>query len=368
MRKSGELTREQVYALDIYGMAGLIIYNYNWAINISGRAGTIAVFTGYLLAIPMGVWLFKLGRNCPGGTVFDLLELGVGKLLSAIIIILYMLITLTMSAVMMNMSVGSLNTFLLPNTPTWVIILLIVSTAVVFLSKGIYVLGKLAEIVVVTGITIFFISIAFGFDSFNIKNIIPLMDATFSQFIRATLFSWGIGCECVMLFMVIIGLIPKPHKHYMWYVRGTIYWSIILLTSNLIVVSLMSTELIKRLSFTAVLASAITYIGEYIQGLEILNIITFQTLIYLKTPLYIYCIWVAFQKLFNNRKSTLQLIAISLVVYIISVWINSYNTAYFISVFLGSYVLLPFSFTVLLLAAVGIGIKRKSTGVPGNES
>jgi energy-converting hydrogenase Eha subunit C len=104
-------------------------------------------------------------------------------------------------------------------------------------------------------------------------------------------------------------------------------------------------------------------IGEFIRGMEVLILVTYQFITLSKVSLILYSCWVSFGVMLNRKKSLLQLSVISLIVFSVSVWMNSYNMAYFLSLAVGSYILLPFSILILLLAALGRLLqKRKAEG------
>jgi hypothetical protein len=66
--------------------------------------------------------------------------------------------------------------------------------------------------------------------------------------------------------------------------------------------------------------------------------------------------------MFHFKKPVILLVLASLIIFSVSVWVNSFDTGYFLAVFLGSYIILPFVIFILLLTTLGVIINKKKTG------
>ena len=60
-----------------------------------------------------------------------------------------------------------------------------------------------------------------------------------------------------------------------------------------------------------------------------------------------------------KKYSTNILLLIALLIFLPSAWLNSSNTAYFLSIFTTSFIVLPFAIIVMMLACLGIRIIKK---------
>jgi spore germination protein KB len=125
---------------------------------------------------------------------------------------------------------------------------------------------------------------------------------------------------------------------------------------------MMSPELAKRIAFGAVNAAKLIQIGDFIQGLEVFVFGSYQFLAVGKITMSIYCAWIAGKNVFTVKKPLLQLLIITLLVLIPSVGLSSYNKAFSLAVILGSYIILPFSVAILILASISIIIYKKRAG------
>src|ERR1035437_7842245 len=115
------ITREQVFFLVCMAALGNIVYSHTWIDNDTDRAAWVAALIGMLLVIPFAVWILYLGKNYPRGTIFDILEAGLGKMTCTVISIIYILINIAVAVAMLNMFAELIKTFFNMYTPSWVI-------------------------------------------------------------------------------------------------------------------------------------------------------------------------------------------------------------------------------------------------------
>ncbi len=362
MPENIKLSREQIVFLAFIGIIGNIVYTHTWIDNATDRAAWVASLVGILLLIPFAVWIFYLGKCYPQGTVLEILETGLGKFLSSPIIIVYILINIAVAVAQLNMFTAMLNVFFLHYTPSWVIMLFLILVSVILANGGITAFARLVEVLALLGVMNYFATFIFTYPQFfHVEYIIPIFDTSLLGFTKGTVFMLGGASECLLLLMVIIQFIPDPAKHYTWIITGIAFSAVIFSSAIMIIIAIMGPELAKRIAFGGVNAAKLIQLGDFIQGLEIFIFGTYQFIAIGKTTMCMYCAWTS-AKMFYNKKPLLQLLIIALMIFVPSIWLNSYNKAYFLGVALGNYIILPFSVVILLLASLSILIKNKRAG------
>lgn len=363
MQEHIKLTREQVIFLCFLGVIGNIVYIHTWIDDFTDRAAWVAAFSGVMLLIPLAIWIFYLGKFYPQGTIFDILESGLGKIASKTLRLVFILVNIAVAVAQLNMFTQMLNVFFLQYTPAWVIMLVLTMIGVLFANGGIQSFGRLAVILGVLGILNFFAAFIFAFPNFvHLEYIVPVFDTSLIGFIKGTVFVTGGTAECLLLLMIIVSYVPDPGKHYMWAVKGIALSAVVLSSAILIIIALMSPELAKRIAFGGVNAARLIQVGTFIQGLEIFILASYQFIAIGKITSTMYCSWISGTKIITGKKPFLQLVIIALIILIPSVWLTSYNKAYFLAVALGSYIILPFSLVILLLASISVVIINKRAG------
>ena len=363
MESTVKLTREQVIWLIFASACGNIVYNFTWVVAVVNRPYWLATFIGVLLNIPFVIWTMYLGKYYQGRTIFDILGNTLGKFICSIIIIAYISLNIAIAACMLNMYVSTIKVFFLQYTPPWVLMLFLVAMGAAFAGSGITILGRLLEMLVILFIFNFFSGFFLSFIRvFKIENITPIFDTTLLGFAKGMLITAGNISECLLFLMITAGSIPDPQKHYIWAVKGLTYWAVVLSFAIFIMGGMISPELLMRIAQAGVAVSRIIQIGEFIRGMEVLILITYQLFAIMKVSLCIYSSWVSAQKLLSLRNNKLHLIFVSIAVFSLSIWMNSFNTGYFLSLFLGTYIILPFAIFILLLTTLCIFIKNRNKG------
>lgn len=358
-----KLTREQVFFLSFLGIIGNNVYVHTWIDDSTDRAAWVAALLGIILVIPFAIWILYLGKFYPQGTVFDILERDMGKFLSKAMGAIFILINIAIVVAQLNMFAEMISVFFLQFTPHWIIMLFIIVIGVMFVYGGIQVFGRLTEILAILGIINFFVSFVFAFPKFfHTEYVYPFFDTSWVGFTKGTIFMTGSAAECLLMLMILIRYIPDPAKHYMWVARGIALSAVVIASAIFIIIGMMSPELAKRVAFGGVNAAKIIQIGEFVQGLEIFIFGSYQIIAIGKVTICMYCAWTALKKIFTHKKPILQLFITALMILIPSVWLGSYDKAYFLAVALGSYIILPFSLFVLLLASISVVIHKKRAG------
>ena len=121
-------------------------------------------------------------------------------------------------------------------------------------------------------------------------------------------------------------------------------------------------EMLMRTASVGVEISRAIFIGDFLRGLELFILATYILIATLRLSLYLYCTWIPFKKSINRRYSFIILLLISLIIVIPSIKLNSYNKAFFASVFMDYYVISPFIVLVIIAASLGTYIKNKNSG------
>ncbi|OPZ87869.1 MAG: Spore germination protein B2 [Firmicutes bacterium ADurb.Bin419] len=363
MIKNPKLTREQIFFCTFLGIIGNIVYIHTWISNDTNRASWLASFAGILAIIPFVLWLLYLSKFNPEGTIFDTIKQGIGKLPNYLLCIIFIILNICISATHLNMFAEMLRVFVFQNTPAPVFMFIMVLIVLLILNSDIITTCKLIEVLTVIGLINYFSCFIFAFPKMiNIKYIIPIFDTSIPNLLYGLIFITSASSELLFFLMVIVSNIPDPFKHRSWVISGIISSAIVFSLAILIIIAMMSPEIAKRIAFGGVNAARLISVGSYIYGLEILVIGTYQFIALGKIMICMYCSWISLKKILGEKRPKLQLTFASLALYITALLLNSYTKSYFFAVFLGRYILLPFSILVLILASISLKIRRNKTG------
>ncbi len=357
----GTLTHGQVSCLIYAGACGNIVYTFTYVVHVCGRAGWVAVLIGVLLNIPLAMWILSLGKRFQGKTIFDLIETGLGKFVSGTVVFLYLLVTAANAVCMLNMTTGAIRVFFLHNTPTTVIMLIFVSICAVCANSGIFTIGRLIQLLTVMYTSIYFLGFFLSFAGiFKLEYVFPVFDTTIPAFAEGVWITAGTVAESLLFLMVLVGAMTHDKSNYRSVRRGLATWSVILSLALLIMEGDVGHEMLSRIAEAGVAVAGVIEIKSFVRGLEIFIIMTYQYLAICKVIIYLYSSQESLKKLFGGKGGKWMLIIAALFILVPSIWVNSLNTGYFFSLFLGSYVIPAFVAVILILASFGaVRIKKR---------
>lgn len=366
MEENTELTYNQLVFFTFIGIIGNIVYIHTWIDNAADRAAWVASFAGMVLLTPFALWILFLGKHSPQASIFDILEAGLGKILSWPLGLIFVLINTAVAATQLKMFTEMLKVFFLLFTPQWVIMLVLVIMGVILAHGGIVSFGRLVVMLTVIGLLDYFFTFIPAFPNFvHTEYVFPIFNTTLAGFAKGAIFITESSAEFLLLLMIIVRYFPQPAKLYSGVVIGIVLSGAVFSYAILVIIAVMGPELSKRIAFGGVNAARLIQIGEFVQGLEVLILGTYQFIAIGKLTMCLFCSWSVTKTMFRNKLPFLQLLIIAVLIMIPAVWINSYNLAYFLGVDLARYIILPFSIVVLLLASLSTIILNNKAGSTG---
>lgn len=358
--KSGT-SREQASLMVFACGFGNIVFTFNWMVSVTGKPFWIAVLIGTLLNIPLGIWIFRLGKGFQGLNVFEIIEKSFGRIICGIVVLLYVSLNLAAIVCMINLFTGSVRVYFLETTPSWFIMLLIVAMCTLFANSGIKTFGWLIELLIVFSVINFFSGFSLSIvKEFKLEHITPIFDTTPSGFAKGVLFAAGGAGEGLLFLMTMVSSVTDPHKHYRWVVKGFAACSLVLALEKLIMLGDVGSGVLSRTGHGGVTISRILYMGQFIRGMEVFILMNYQYIIVTRIVMTLSSCRQAVNAVLHIRKrSWILLLVIALLMFIFSVYMDSSNTAYYLAVFLEFYIILPFVAFVLVVASIAAVIKKR---------
>lgn len=338
-------------------------FNYAWIIYLCGRSGWFAGFLGILLTIPFILAILLLSKKYPENNIFDIIYINFGKSIYIIMIIINMIINIALAVVILNLLWGLVKVYFLLLTPVWVIMLINVTMAFLFVNNKPLLFGRTIELLTIWYIINYFTGFSLGFvKEFDLKNIYPIFDTTLIKFGEGVLFSLCSASEIMLSILVMTGNMPQTNDTKKSILKGILLWSLILPLAVFIMQGISGPEIFLRTASVGVEVSRYIYFGDFLRGLELFILATYQLICILKLSIYFYCVWIPIRKILHDKYSFTILLLISLIVLVLSAKLNSVNKAFFISIFMYSYIVLPFTLIVLIIAYLGTLIIKKNKG------
>lgn len=358
--ESGEkLTLSQVSFITFASAAGNIVYTFTFVTVLSERAFWLAELIGVLLNIPFAIWILYLGKQSQEKTIFDILERGIGKIITKLFLAIFYFINIAAAICMVNMFTGTLKVFFLKQTPSFIIMLFIIVLCAVFVNSGLKSLARLIQVLSVLYTINFYLGFFLSFFKlFKVAYVLPVFDTTSLKFLEGIIITGGSCSECLLPLMVLMGDVPIVKKRNLSVVKGITGWAIFLSFATFIFEGDIGHELLSRIAQAGITVARVIQIKSFIRSLEILILMTYQYFAISTITLFINSCYISSSKVFNTQKSKILLLLTAILIFAGSIFLNSFNAAYYFALFLGSYILLPFSLLLLILATVCVAVNK----------
>jgi hypothetical protein len=211
------------------------------------------------------------------------------------------------------------------------------------------------ELLAVLGVINYFTTFIIGIPtSFNIEYIVPIFDRSLTDILKAAYFIAGNAAEALLMLAVLVGFTPAPETKIKSVAWGIAVAGVVFSLAILIINGMLSPELAKRIAYGGVNAAYLVQVENYLQGLEIFILMAYQLIAVSRVTLLTFCVWTVLKRLLNGKIPVILLLFTAAALLGTALMVVSYNKAYGLAVFAATYLTLPFSALLILLAALGM--------------
>ncbi|MZQ82212.1 endospore germination permease [Paenibacillus sp. 5J-6] len=246
-------------------------------------AGIAAVSVGLLF-----IWMYvKLARMYPAMTLFDMNEHVLGKWLGKGVTLLYIYVMFVLSAQVLFYIGTFMTTQIMPTTPIQSIHILMITFTVIGAKLGVVILARTAEIFFPWILLLFFLLVIFVAPQSNIKNLLPIGEASFMSIARPAMFMIVFSFFPIIFTLCLISKEAKfPARFAKSFFYGGITSGIMMIIITLLGILVMGADQSARHVYaTYALAKKIS-VGNFLQRIEVTVAFLWFISIYFKLTLY----------------------------------------------------------------------------------
>lgn len=340
---------------------GGLIYMFPEIISRAGRAAWLAIAACSIPIIILVLWMLFLTKFYPGKTIFEILQTVAGKLAGGALEIIFVLMTIIISALNLRQFASMIKVYFLHVAPVIFPIFLTLATAAAIASKGLEPLARTTLILII--ITIF---IAFGglspgiINLYDWSNIFPIFDRDLFLIIDGGYLALGLISETLLFLMVLVAFYPRPIQKYLPLTMRIVAGSVIIPSAfTFYLAGLISPEEISRVLFVGVQVAQAVHVGKFLHGLEVFILIAYECAVIIKLAINIHAGKVVGSHLLGGKYPKIIFSAIVVAIFFLCLMVSSINEANYYYSLIARFVLPPFILTVLILTSIGVLIKGK---------
>lgn len=173
--KMRKISQKQLFFIILQTQIGVGILSLPYSLFLVAKQDSwisliiAAVFVQIFIFI---IW--KLGARFPNRTIFEITEILLGKPIGKLISIGYICYFIAVSSLILSLFSILISTWILPNTPYWIVILLMVFTGIYIGTGDLRVIGRFFTVVSVLYLVLIFLMIAVLTSGINFIYLLPV--------------------------------------------------------------------------------------------------------------------------------------------------------------------------------------------------
>lgn len=319
----------------------------------------IALIIATILIIPLILIYARIIKLYPGKDFCQIVELLLGKILSKIIIILFIWYAMHLGALVLKFFSEFTKISALFNTPE-IIILMTMTIVTVYLSKsGIEVLGRWSIIVCTIICFLLILTIIFSIPNMDFNNFFPIMNHDLKEILKSSFDIFSFPFAEIVLFLSMASSYSQKNNPYKIYLYGCLLGSIFLLSVIIRNVSILGVPLVKSEYFPSYTATRLINIGDFLTRIEGTITINFIFVGLTKTAVCLIAASKGFTFLFNLKDYKIMIIPISLLILMLAtiMYNNVIEMFEFIPIY--SIYAIPFQIIIPIIVWIVAEIKNK---------
>lgn len=323
----------------------------------------LAMLIAILVSFPIQMMYARMLSNYPGKNILQITDITFGKLISKIFSIIFLWNGIYLSALLIRifdqfMSVVGLNA-----TPQIIIITVIIIIAMQMLKSGIKVFGKWSELFLYI-LFFYFIFIPLTLiPLLNIDNIVPIMYDGIEPVYKGVLYAIAFPLTQNFIFLLYFNNFKEKKSYYKVFAIGPAFGAFLLFIVVIFTILVIGKNNYVESVFPPYLPIRRISIGRFFQRIEMILLLEYIYVAFVKVVASLFSALISFQHLFNLKNYKTFVIPITLLVGVLSYLTDSDYLDYH---YITSEVYLPYAIVVNILVpfiifiAEEIKLKRDS--------
>jgi len=322
----------------------------------------IGVVVGYIYVFI----ITGLTTRFPGKTISEFAPMILGKLAGNFMVILFGIKILITTVFELRLLCEIIKQVLLPNTPTGVIMMVMLFTVGYLVGAGIEAYGRMAELLVVIVFVPLAIVFAFIVAKADYRQILPIFQSKPSDIIRATYYVslTFMPLEFMLLFTAFMGKPDKAKSACKWAISVIFIIETIIIVLTYVSIGVMEAK--RNFWPVLTLVQNIQFPGAFIENQEIAMISCWILSIFVYISAGVYSVSLISGRILKFKKDSFFILPFIPIIYILAMLPSSFGQVYqwnnLFRIYFGSIFLLPIPLILLIVTKirkVGAGYDKK---------
>jgi spore germination protein KB len=289
-----------------------LIISYNVAISVIITVGAeakqdawLAVLLGTLISIGLAWFYLALANRFPGKTLIAIHDIVWGPFWGKLYSIIFLIFFLHENSLLDGAFIYFQKEFLL-NTPALILAFLGVGLAVLLASRGLEVLARCNQLIVIFCSTNWIILFFMILPEIRLSNFQPVLQTPFSLLVRTTLRCVAFNFSTGYIFLMVFPYVSDNHKIFATIIKGGAISALILLMGIVMTTGVLGPAT-NYFVYPALSATRLINIGELFSRMEIFTGVVFWIGCFALVSLQLYSLIMASSELLQLKSFTLAL-------------------------------------------------------------
>lgn len=298
------MKKELISEKQAISMIVLFIIGESMAMQTAPAAGRdlwLAIILAMGMAMVISLIYSKLLSLFPGKDLYDIIEYAFGRFFGKIINVLYVWFVFHTGSWVLRDFVEFPITLSVPETPKSIFAVFIIILCVWVVKSGIEVLGRWSEFFIIFNVILPLIALFLLIPQMELCNIQPFFYEGFKPFLKGTFNAFSFPFSETFVFTFILCNLRDEASPYKVYFKGLFIGGILLAIVSLGELLVIGIDIYLFNFFPGHAVVSKINVGELIQRMEMIPIISIMTSIFVKIAVYLYATCIGFSKLFNIK-------------------------------------------------------------------
>lgn len=334
------------------------VFTLSYSSKIVAHDTWLSILAALAISILLLLIYLRLAGIFPDKSLMQINDVIYGRFLGKLISILYLMFFLSTIAANLWLIGSFWTSYLMPETPRPVFVIMLVFVCVWAVRKGIEVIAKCSIIVTIISIVIVVFSFVLLLKRMNIRNLLPIMDIPLYDFFHSVHVLVSIPfCEFVVFLMVI------PHTNKTQQVRkaaikGLVFGGVFLLT-----IAIRDSSVLGLLepysNATNFMSIRQINIGEMLTRLDILVAIGLMLTVFIKICVFLYATVDGIAEVLNMRSYLPLVVPVAIIgiIYSLIIFKSDMEQAYY-GMNIWPFYTIPFEVLIPILSLVIAKMRR----------
>jgi spore germination protein KB len=328
-----------------------------------GKDLWLAVIISIAAAVPIVLIYAKILSLYPGKGLFDIFDLAFGKFVGKVMTILYTWFALHLGALVLRNFSEFMNSLGLNETPSEVLVLILIVLCIWVVKEGIEVLGRFSEFFLLFLIGLVVITALLLIPEMSINNIRPMLFKGMKPVMMGAFSLLTFPFTEIVVFSMVFSCLKDKKSAYKVYTKGLLIGGAIIFTIALVDMLVLGADVYGSLYFPTYTTVSRLNIGNFLQRLEIIVSVDLIIGGFVKISICLLSASKGITKLFGIKdyRGIVTPIGLSIAVLCIIIYDNIVEMNYWIKVWTYYAIVFEVFIPVIILVFIQIkvGMKKK---------